>query len=172
MTDECPECGREFKNKRSLGMHMHHSHDGRPWIPEDELRELYIEDGLSQEQIAEHYDTSKGAVQRAMGKYGIEREKSRNDPTHPPSHKFMNAGDPVGTEYEIVQCTMDREVYTILIHRLIGVAYGKLEPAEFWNGDIVIHHKSEHGLDNRPGNLERMDRGDHQTMHLLDRYDR
>lgn len=170
MTEECPECSQEFKNKRSLGMHMHHSHDGRPWLPEDELRQLYHKEGYSTKDLADKFDTSTGAIDRAMDKYDIEREKSRNDPTRPPSHKFMNAGDPVGTEYEIVQCTMDREVYTILIHRLIGVAYGKLEPAEFWDTDIVIHHESEHGLDNRPDNLERMDRGEHQSMHMIDRY--
>lgn len=170
MSETCPECGREFDNKRGLGNHMSHQHDGKPWIPKDEIERLYFEEGCSQRDIADRFDTQQRVVQKAMRKYGLESEKSRNDPTHPPQHTFQKNGECVGTEYEQIQITIDNELYSFQLHRLIAVAYGKLPPSDFNNTEIVVHHDSGHGLDNRPENLEVMSRGDHQTHHLEERY--
>jgi hypothetical protein len=149
---------------------MTHQHDGRPWLPEDELRELYHQEGNSQREIADHFDCSLRALQRAMNKYGIKTDKARNDPTKPPAHGFDKKSDVVGTEYEQVQTMIDGTAYRVSIHRLIAVAEGLLSPAEFFDPNKVVHHESGHGLDNRPENIEVMDRGDHQTHHLNERY--
>lgn len=170
MSVECPHCDREFDSNKALGMHCHHSHDGRPWMPEDKIREMYHKRGMSQRDIASEFGCSQRPVQKAMEWYGIESEKSCSDPTRPPNHKFDRMKEPVGTEYEVIQTTIDYEPVKFYIHRLLAVAVGELEPHEFYDPDKVVHHKSEHGLDNRPENIKGMDRGDHQTMHLEERY--
>lgn len=170
MSDPCPECSREFDSKHSLGLHMRHQHDGRPWIPKDDLERLYFEKDKSQREVADHFDTSQIVVQKAMEKYGLDAEKSRNDPTRPPNHKFDKIGENVGDKYEVIQCTIDYEPTMVYVHRLVAIAHGELSPSEMWGSELVVHHKSEHGLDNRPDNLEVMGRGEHQTHHLEKRY--
>jgi hypothetical protein len=170
MTRECPECGREFDSNSGIGSHMGHMHDGKPWLPEDELRRLYWEEDYSQREIADKFDSSQKVVLEAMRYYGIESEKANNDPTRPPSHSFMSKNETVGTTYEVIQNTHEGNIESVLLHRLIAIAYGKLEPDEYFDPDVVVHHKTGHGLDNRPDNIQVMERGDHQTMHLRERY--
>jgi hypothetical protein len=171
MSEECPYCDREFETRRGLGGHINHKHEGKAIIPEDELYQLYHERGLSQREIADELDCSQGMVQKAMKTYGMASQKSRSNPTKPPNHKFISYDcGSIGVEYEEVQTTIDYKRYAVRLHRLIAVAHGKLAPSEMWNTDIVVHHKNGHGLDNRPENIEVMERGEHQTMHLKERY--
>lgn len=170
MNRECPECGNEYDGAKGLSTHMRHQHENRPWIPKDDLFRLYHIEGYSQHEIADIYDVNQAAIWRAMDKWGLETDKSRSDPTHPPKHGIINPSKRVGSEYEQIQTTIDDQCYSFLVHRMIAVAHGKLPVREFTNGDKVVHHESKHGLDNRPPNLEVMDRGDHQTMHNIERY--
>lgn len=169
MTRECRICGREFDSAKGISTHFRHQHDNKPWLPEDQLQQLYQEEGLSQREIAERFDTSQLPVQRAMKKYGIESQKSNSNPSHPPNHKFDRKYHTVGSEYEQIQITVDSQPHTVSIHRLIALAHGKMSVGDFHDEDVVIHHKTGHGLDNRPENLEVMKRADHSSHHMEER---
>jgi hypothetical protein len=169
----CPECGNEFEAANALGAHKTFAHSEewhRPWKDKERMQELYHEKGMSQGEIAEKFDTDQGTVKDWMQRLEIETDKPRNDPERPPNHEFTKRGECVGTEYEYVTSTVDYEKHAVAIHRLLAVATGDLPVSEFGNFDIVVHHRSGHGLDNRPNNIEVMKRGDHQTMHLEERY--
>lgn len=170
MTRKCRICGREFDSAKGISTHFRHQHDNKPWLPKADLRRLYHEEGLTQREIADKFDVTQRPVQLAMEKYEIESDKARNDPTHPPTHYFDKKSDVVGTEYEVVSVTQEYESQSVAIHRLLAIAYGLLEPEEYFVHDVVVHHKTGHGLDNRPENLEVMERGEHQSHHLRERY--
>lgn len=170
MSRACPECGKSYDSNVHLGRHMGSEHGGKPWIKEENIRELYHGEGMSQREVADELDTSKRMIQKAMEWYEIPRRKSYRDDYYPPRHRFTKISDSVGHEYEIVEASHDYESKTALIHRLVAVAKGELDPSEFGNFQKVVHHKSEHGLDNRPENLTVMDRGEHQSMHVIERY--
>ena len=145
-------------------------HDGKPYIDVDKAVQLY-KDGMTQYEVADELGVSQGVIWDALDGKDVDTSY-QNDPTHPPQHYFHKESDVVGTEYEKVQTRVcGSDPISVRIHRLIAVAHGMLEPSDVWgNNDIVVHHKSEHGLDNRPENLEVMKRGEHQTMHLEERY--
>jgi len=130
------------------------------------LEELYVEKGMSFTEVAEELGCAVATVQRWMDKHGIQSRKAPQDPTHPPYHGFRNPPDSsIGEEYEIVSTHIDGVNQSVPVHRLIAVGHGKLDPSEFWDSEIHIHHKSGHGLDNRPENLERLDRSEHTKLH-------
>lgn len=142
----------------------------KPYTNPDTLQRLYHDEDMSQREIAAELDCSQAVVSKYMKKHDIDRPKSRNDPTRAPTHKFDKMGEPVGTEYETICVTVDYKPIKFYIHRLLAVATGDLDPSDFGDSNTVVHHKTDHGLDNRPENIAVMDRGDHQTMHNEERY--
>jgi len=169
----CDVCGNSFKSASGLGAHKTFAHTeewDRPWKDKDRMQELYHEQGLSQREIAEKFDTDQGTVKDWMQRLDIQTDKRRNDPRRPPNHSFFKRGESVGTEYEYVRSTVEYEKKVVAIHRLLAVATGDLDTSEFGDFNKVVHHKNGHGLDNRPENIEVMERGDHQTMHNEERY--
>jgi len=166
---ECRLCGETCKGTNGLGTHFRYNHPDEHRIPEEALRRLY-DAGMSMREMADELDASKGSIQVAFDIYDIEARKSYRADTYPPRYRFQKISDRVGHEYEVMETGIDYEYYSFFVHRLIAVAHGKLEPSEFRDFNRVVHHKSEHGLDNRPENLEVMDRGDHQSMHVKRRY--
>jgi hypothetical protein len=165
---ECRICGDVFNNNLGLSTHFRYKHDDPSWMPEEGLRRLYREERMSQREIADYYDTSKLPVQRALKAYGIEQRKSNRDKV--PAHDFRKFSDSVGHEYERVRARNGDTRATVLIHRLVAVAEGELPTEEFGNDNLVVHHKSKHGLDNRPSNLEVMTQREHGTHHAEDRH--
>lgn len=139
---------------------------GREYRDEETLRELYHEEGLSQDKIADKYDVSRGAIQQAMQDFDIERRKFNGDPTHPAHHSlFDRPNRPIGTCSERVSSWVDGRNQTVKVHRLLAVACGKLDPEDMWNSELKVHHKSGHGWDNRPENLEVVTQAEHREAH-------
>lgn len=172
MSNECRICGKNgFKSRKGMAVHIGQVHPNEHWIEERELRRLYHEDGMSMYDLADRYDTSKAAIQTAFRAYDINARKSYRADNYPPTHEFVSISDSIGHEYEIVRTKVGGKHERVLIHRLIAIAVGELDTADLCNFDIVVHHKSEHGLDNRPDNLAVMDRGEHQRMHVLQRHE-
>lgn len=130
---------------------------------EEVMRDLYHEQGLSMTEVAEELDCALYTIQRWFDRHDIETRQAPQQKV--PHHRLKRTSSRIGGEYEQIHHSIDGEKYTITVHRLMAVAYGLLEPDEYWNNEIVIHHKSDHGLDNRPENLERMTHSDHVKHH-------
>ncbi|AFH22067.1 hypothetical protein OSG_eHP15_00185 [environmental Halophage eHP-15] len=165
---ECRLCGQCFKNNLGVSTHFRYKHPNEHRIPKDKLVKLYS-DGLSMREIAEQLDTSKGSIQIAFDKYDIDARASYRDDEYPPRHRFDKISGSIGHEYEVMETSINNNSYSFFVHRLIAVAEGLLDPSDFRDFDTVVHHKSEHGLDNRPNNLKVMERGEHQSMHVKER---
>lgn len=164
MTYECDDCGRGFDTERGLNIHESTGHT-KPYQDKEVLERLYNEEGLNQREIGEKFGVDRVTILRWMDRLDIETDDPA-DPTRPPNHHFFNRPDrPIGNEYERVRTTIDGNMYTVKIHRLLAVACGKLDSGDLFNKDIIVHHESGHGLDNRPGNLEAMGHGEHTKLH-------
>lgn len=171
MSHACRHCGKELSSLQGLSSHCSQVHNTHR-IPENELRELYFDDECSMRDIADEYDTSKSTIQNAFAIYAIDARESYRSDSYPPRHEFQKISDNVGHEYEMVRSSTNYETDRVLIHRLVAIANGDLETSELCNFDKIVHHKSDHGLDNRPENLEVMTRGDHSEMHTKRRLNR
>jgi len=165
-THKCDRCGGEFETAGGMARHKSWTHYN-PWDDERVLRTLYYDELMSMQQIADELDCSSDTVERRMKEFDLDRRKAPDDPTRPPCHTFNPYSEEVGAVYEKAYCRIDGELYQAQIHRLIAVGHGLLDPEEFFDNSVLIHHKTEHGLDNRPDNLERMDRGDHIRHHEI-----
>jgi len=165
MSEECPQCEREFKNSQALGVHRAKSHDV-PWQDKQKLKKAYYEEGLSLSEMAERWGCNHNSVKQNMEKFGLDRRKAPQDPTRVPYHGFAeDTSDHVGAVYEEIQPHIDGSSYCVKVHRLVALAHGIIGTSEFLNGDVNVHHKNGHGLDNRPENLKAMRRGEHTSHH-------
>jgi transposase len=57
---------------------MSHTADNKPWRDEDRLRELYLNQGLSQEELASEFDCSATTVYRWLSKFEIEKRREEH----------------------------------------------------------------------------------------------
>lgn len=128
----------------------------QPWHDEDTLRELYVEEKLTAEEIGERLGCSQATVLLNMRECGIPRRHNL------PHFKTREDG------YEVIRHKIGDTTHIVRVHRLVAVANGELEPSEFCDWDKVVHHKKPIPWLNTHGNLEAMDRGEHQTMHMLE----
>lgn len=76
--------------------------------------------------------------------------------------RFHRTSDSVGGVYETARTAENEKVR---VHRLQIVAYEGMGAVD----GMHVHHKSGHGLDNRPENLEVMTPAEHSRMHQLER---
>lgn len=161
----CDECGNSYDSSRGLAVHKGQSHTPEHQ-KESVLRELYQDRNLSIVEVADELDCGRSQIQKWLDRHDIDSRQAPQDPTLPPHHGFYKRGDrSLPFEYEEVQCRMNGTLYTVSVHRLIAVAHGKLHPSDMWNYDYDVHHKSGHGLDNRPDNLEAITRKEHKIRH-------
>ena len=165
----CRICGVECDNNLGLSTHFRYKHPEQHRIAKSELVDLY-DRGMSMREIADELNTSKGSIQIAFDTYDIDARDSYRDASYPPRHRFDKISDSIGHEYEVMETSIEYSSYSFFAHRLVAVAHGKLKPENFRDFDRIVHHKSEHGLDNRPDNLQVMDRGEHQSMHVIQRH--
>lgn len=144
--------------------------DDKPYADEGTLRELYHGQGMSAIEMAERFGVSDTTIRNYMERCGIERRKAYNDPSRPPAHVLDPHGDGVGNSYEKIRTYDDGERHVVLVHRLIAYAHEMLSFEDLCNPDVEIHHKSGHGLDNRPENLEVKTTTEHSKNHADERY--
>ena len=170
MTTEhiCGKCSESFSTTQGLSAHKAtHSYE---YEDADTLREMYHTKGMSTLEIADEFGVDTSTIRKYMIEGGVERRKAYNDPTHPPRHYFDERGLTVGDSYEKIQVYYNGERLTVYIHRLIAYAHGMLDFEGLCDPMVDVHHKSRHGLDNRPDNLEVKSRSEHWEDHLEERY--
>lgn len=159
MTEICPDCGREFDTRNGMSVHRQAAHDV-PWRDEELMRELYQSQKMQAGDIADRFDTTAGNINRWLDRLEIEKR----DPDYEMKRRLWEGPAPYETTergYTRWSVKQDRERAIVYVHRLLAVAeYGF---------DVVAgcdtHHKNEIRFDNRPENIEVVDRSDHGTYH-------
>ena len=162
MTKDCPICGKTCKNEMGVSFHKASMH-GAPWHDKERLREKYVDEELSTYKIAELWDCSQEGIIDAMKRHGIDRRGHDRRDHSIGSLFFANHNPTVGGVYEHFQFPeLNRK---ILIHRLLALSEGLMNFEEFCDPSMHVHHKSGHGLDNRPGNLQVLTNSEHMSLH-------
>lgn len=105
----------------------------------------------------------------------VEAKDLRIDDSLTRFSKYTTKFCPNGTDYLMVRTnTLDMKKNRIAEHRLIArfhhpdqwdQNYDENEEHGWLHGNLVVHHKNENGLDNRPENLEILKFSDHNTTH-------
>jgi len=169
----CDECGQSFSAAQGLGAHKTFKHSDEyqaEYKDPETLRALYHGEEMSTIEIADKFDVDTSTIRKYMEEGGVERRKAYKDPTRPPSHVLDPHGEGVGNAYEKVENTHNGDTQIVYIHRLIAYAHGILSFKELCDPEVVVHHKSGHGLDNRPENLGVMGNSEHHIHHTDERY--
>lgn len=122
------------------------------------MEELYINQNLSLEEVADELNASYNTIRKWVHKHGLEKEHTMSTKKclkRPPEYGYNGEG------YEYVANIFKGEKYRFLIHRLVAVAeYGYDDVS-----DSIVHHKNEVKWDNRPSNLEVMSQSEHAKLH-------
>lgn len=129
-------------------------------VPEDELRRLYVDEGLPAERIGERIGCSKGTILNRLHEYGI-TVRETEDYAHdgPPRLKTRKNG------YEVFCFQDGEETFYCPHHRLLAIADGT-DPYEVFQGhDTHVHHENGVKWDNRVENLSVMDASEHLSLH-------
>jgi len=125
----------------------------KPWHDPKRLRELYHGEELSAARVAGEMGCSPQTVRHWLIEFDIERRSCH--------HRTVENGDSVQRRYP----TISGDGSTVLVHRFLAYAVGKMTFEELCNPDMVVHHRTNVGWDNRPVNLDVMTRGEHMTIH-------
>lgn len=129
--------------------------DNKPWKDGELLRELYLDDRMSMNQIRKRWDCSINTVSTWLDKYGIEkrsRSQSKMDDLYDISFYHHTRG------YEILRPPDG----FVLVHRLLAVAEYGFDAV----CGMDVHHKNEIPWDNRPDNIELVAPDKHARRHL------
>lgn len=131
-------------------------------IPEfqtpDYLKEQYLSQGKTAAEIADQVDCCLGAVYDNLRRHEIEiRSSNRYHASSPPRYFMRDDG------YMMWKIsTGEGNQVDVLVHRLLAVAEYEMDIG----GDDVVHHKNDIKWDNRPSNIEVMERGEHSAHHV------
>ena len=117
------------------------------------LEEKYVDEQLSQREIADICGVHRSTIRRWMDKFDIATRKDCTE--RPPHHGFRN------DNYERIKITVDGTQHDVLIHRLLMVAEHGLDAIKGKH----VHHKNGYKFDNRPSNLEVLEPSDHHRKH-------
>lgn len=129
------------------------------------LREHYHDKDMTMAEMGEKLGENSGTICYWMDKHDIDTYNQGRNKRTPGMNLRVNGNDYLEwwhQEYENSE-VVRRE--TCRVHRLVAVAeYGFDAVA-----GSVVHHKNGVKWDNRPGNLELMDHGEHSTHHNKER---
>lgn len=125
------------------------------------LKRNYIEQGKTMREIADMCGCSGSAVSRWIEKHGIEKRRSESEV------RFRLSGPRSGgmEGYPTLSRLGCDEVPKLLEHRLVLLAEGHSIKEVFGDNNYNIHHRNGHKCDNRPSNLELVDRREHGRKH-------
>lgn len=132
--------------------------DDRPYDDEEVLRTLYLEEGMSQADIAAVLDCATGTVVKYLGQHGIEaRSIGEGISMARGGSTDLYYYTRTGSGYELIK-SGDKIVQA---HRLQAVAYWGFDALK----DKVVHHKKEIPWLNTEDNLQLMSMEQHQDHH-------
>lgn len=136
--------------------------DEQPWKDPDELQRAYHKEEKTIDEIATEWGCSPTTVRRNMIELGIERREGGNRVSVPKDARMGG--------YVQVSSSSNGSKKSVLLHRLIAYAAGKLSFEELCDSNTIVHHRNNIPWDNRPENLEAMSRGEHMEIHARSDY--
>lgn len=155
----CPVdgCGRSFDGEHGLKIHTGKAHpETLPWRNERLLRRLYVEEGLTTYEIAERFGCGSGTIKGSLKRCEID--------ARPPGWKVATgATHSFDHRYERWLFQYDGEKKHMTVHQLLACL--NYNPHEVFADGTHVHHKSGHGFDNRPDNLQVLPADEHQKLH-------
>lgn len=134
--------------------------DEKPWTDEDWMYEKYVEEELSQIQIANIVEANRTTIARWIKRHGIE-SRSLSEASR---LRNLNRDVPLNCVdgYRVWRHKWQSDRDNILVHRLLAVAeYGFEEVS-----GKVVHHKNGVRWDNRSENIELLTRSEHIKHHM------
>jgi transposase len=134
-------------------------------LDEDWIREKYHGEGMSISDISDHLGVSRMPVWRALNRYDIE--------SHPDDYRSWNLHPSFRMHqqgYMLAYSSYrdengDKKQDELRIHRLVAVAECGMDAV----AGNVVHHKNGIPWDNRPENLEVMEKSEHVKHHFEER---
>lgn len=124
------------------------------------LKRNYIKLGKTMGEIADMCDCSNSAVSDWLEKHDIEKRRAESEV------RFRLSGPRSGMEgYPVISRLGCDEVPKLLEHRLVLLGEGHSIDKIFGDNNYNIHHRNGHKCDNRPSNLELVDRREHGRKH-------
>lgn len=145
----CDECNRGFETERGLQTHVGRMHDP---LPKEKLIELYIRENLSPQEISNRFGLSRNAVARRLSEYGLWGQQPCR----------FELEDDQG--YPVITKTGDGNVKRVRVHRLVAIAAG-YEPSKVFGGALEVDHINNCKLDNRPENVQLLNKNEHGEKH-------
>lgn len=128
---------------------------------EDALRELYVDEQLSQKQIAERLGCAYSTIHNWLKRHGIERRSISEGQRLRWGSENKVQRQTLASGHQAWNHSYHGEKELVYIHRLLAVAE--------WGFDAVaennVHHKNDIPWDNRIENLELMNHGEHVRHH-------
>jgi transposase-like protein len=136
-----------WKNKHGLQ---------KPWKDEDKLRQKYVNEELSMREIAEEWGCNAQTIKNRLDDFGIETRSTGFRRGNGSVNYYVNnwGHAHLGHGY-------DYESHSVFVHRLLAVAEHGFDAV---NGK-EIHHKNGIPWDNRPDNLELLNKLEHSKRH-------
>lgn len=130
-----------------------HGINPKPYSDKSKLKELYVEKGLSAEEVGERLYGSEHSVLDWLRRHDLPvRTASMDKPPHFRTHQG----------YEKWSITQQGSSFDVSVHRLLAVAEYGLDAVR--NKDV--HHKNRIKWDNRPENIELVTTEEHMREHL------
>lgn len=154
----CDKCSKSFDSQKGLSLHETRGH-GDPWHDEEKLRQLYVEQEVSSEEMARRWGCDAKTVRNNLDRYGIER-RSPGFYQKKPYAKYSVEETGYCNWWDSTR--IGGGIKRIAVHRLLAVTeYGFDAVA----GNHV-HHQNGVKWDNRPDNITVESPSEHAKSHL------
>lgn len=144
-------------NKRSSHEQYCINNDTR-YRNKDFLIEMYIENEKSMGEIAEMCDCSNSTISNWLEKHDIDKREEAVD-------FWLGGRETQGLEYPMLTKLGCSEVRYLFEHHLVMIAQGCDPEKVFGDNKYNVHHRNGHKCDNRPSNLEMVNRRKHGKKH-------
>lgn len=137
--------------------------DEKPWHDPEVLQDLYHEQELSAARVADELECSQQTVRHWLIQFDIDRR--------PWWYRTEEKPDSLQRRYPTIESSHDGDRRTVLVHRFVAFAVGKMSFEELCDPNTIVHHRTNVGWDNRPENLQVMSRSEHMSLHASGDYE-